>query len=341
MGLLKKVVLGLIAVVLAFVVLGFVFGGIALYQIVTPPAKFEVKSIAIADHDGYPAVKIAFETSKYPVSFYLLSPEGEKIDGEMASEPEKVAYLHLTPFKPYTNVVGERSYIVKAYYSNTEIWTKNITIKGVKPEVKLVNISTNSDLLGLSINGITLKVKNSGDTPLYLTTIPDNVKAYLDGKGITFTLEKTVVLPGEEKAADLGAIICQIGYEDIDREHTLQIDISGFKTDYTIPPAKVTLNIGKLGFGEFLGTKYLDNATVTVANGWTFPFNVKWIKILVNGKDYSSIFSWIPETKNVVKSGETAAYTLKFPLSTAGVGSKVEFYIGETRIATMEVTSPS
>jgi len=80
MGLLKKVVVGLIVVVLV---------GVALYEITKPSFGFEVKSIEIVDRDGYPSVKIRFETNKYPVSFYLLSSEGEKIDNKTIFEPEK------------------------------------------------------------------------------------------------------------------------------------------------------------------------------------------------------------------------------------------------------------
>jgi len=333
MGLLKKVVLGLIVVVLV---------GVALYEIAMPPIKFEAKSIEIVDRDGYPTVKIVFETSKYPVSFYLLTSEGEKISESTVDKPEKVTYLPLKSLKPFTNIVKEVSYVMKAYYSNTEIWSKKITIKGVKPEVKLVNINTSNGPLHLSINRATFKVKNLGDAPLYLTA--DSIEVYLDDRRVAAgALE--VVLPGEEKTVDFD-ITCLINYKDVtEKEHTLQIYLLGTRTNYTIPSVKVTLNIGKLmisGLGEF---KYLDNMTVTVTNEWVFPFSVNWISIeVVDNQGFSTLepVIWIPETKNVIKPGETVTYTLKFPYPPAVKWvSKVEFYLGGTKIATLEVTPPS
>ena len=106
-------------------------------HIAAPPAKFTVKLVEIVNHDVYPAVKIVFETDKYPITFYLLTPEGAAVYSYTATEPEKVVYLYLTPGEPYANIVNERHCIVKAYYLGKEIWRKEIVCKGVKPKVRV------------------------------------------------------------------------------------------------------------------------------------------------------------------------------------------------------------
>jgi len=243
----------------------------------------------------------------------------------------------------HTNIVGEKSYTIKALYSKTEIWSKDITIKGVKPEAKVVNINISTEFSGLTINPITLKVKNLGDAPLYLDSISSHefIKVYLDSQEIP-AIGQEIVLPSEEKVVNFVLLSPPIPYKDLDKEHTLQIYVSGNRTDYTIPPAKVTLNTEKLMFGELWGVKYLDNMTVTITNGWVYPFYVNWIGIMaVDRQGFSTLeaVTWIPEKKSAIMPGETATYTLKFliPPNTRAF-SRVEFYLGETKIATSEIT---
>ena len=75
MGVLKKALMGLGIAIAAIIALPSTIGLAGLYWVTTPP-KFEVRSVAIADHDGYPATKIAFETYRYAAKSYLMTPEG-------------------------------------------------------------------------------------------------------------------------------------------------------------------------------------------------------------------------------------------------------------------------
>jgi len=61
-------------------------------------------SITITDHDSYPCFRISFRTDSYPITF-LLMEEGRLLDTNVANKPGDVVYLHLTPGRPFTNIV--------------------------------------------------------------------------------------------------------------------------------------------------------------------------------------------------------------------------------------------
>lgn len=339
MSLLKKIAIAIGVIIAIIIIVGIALGGFVIYQITTPPTKFTVKSIEIVDYDGYPAIKIVFETNKYPITFHLLTPEGKEIWTYTATEPEKVVYLYLVPGGLHANIVGRNRYLIEAYYLNKEIWSKEITIKGVIPSVKIEKIIPEIDLTTLTLKKIIIKVTNLGDVPLYLDPLLGTIRLYLDGEKEPITIEggNATILPGTAKIVTLETMT-GIDYDKLDKRHVIEIVIADkFKFNYTIPPAKISLKVGSIKFTEFLGTKYVDNATVTITNNWVFPINVKWIRILINGEEYSALFSWLPETEQVVNPGETVTYTLKFPAYTAKVGSTVEFYIGSTKIASITI----
>ena len=70
---------------------------------------FEVKSVRLVNDYGIPSFRISFNTSDYPIHFYLLTPEGERINfldviGPMAN-PDNAIDLHLIPCCNYTNII--------------------------------------------------------------------------------------------------------------------------------------------------------------------------------------------------------------------------------------------
>ena len=323
MGVMKKVLIGLGITIAVIVVIG-------LYQVSVPP-KIEVKSVTVVDHNDYPAIKVVFETEKYPVKFYLMTPEGEKIYSTSASEPEKVVYLYLTPMKPYTNIVEEGKYIVKVLYLDKEIWEKEIDIKGVKPSIEIVDVEGKPELLQLTLKSIIIKVKNLGDVPLYVTNIPENIKIYVDGEKAPCTVETTTILPNESKEVEIESLAF-IKFDELGKDHSLEVEIANKRVEYKIPKLEPELELLEREYGEFLGTSYLDNVTISITNDWIFPIYVKWIRVFINGEEYSALVSTIPGEIEEIGTGETVRLTLKLPPATARRGSKVEIVLGASKL---------
>jgi len=330
MGVLKKVLMGLGIAVAAVIIVAALLLIIGLYQVSVPP-KIEVKSAAVVDHDGYPAIKVVFETEKYPVKFYLMTPEGEEIYSTSASEPEKVVYLHLTPMKPYTNIIEERKYIVKVLYLDKEIWEKEIDIKGVKPSIEIVDIKGKPELLQLTLKSIIIKVKNLGDVPLYVTNIPENIKIHVDGEKAPCTVETTTILPNESKVVEI-ELLASIKFDELGKDHNIEVEVAGKRVKHVIPKLEPELKLLDRKYGESLGSLYLDNVTISIANNWVFPIHVKWIRVFINGEEYSALVSAIPGEVEEIGTGETVELTLKLPWLTAKEGSKVEIALGASKL---------
>jgi len=184
---------------------------------------FTVNSVSIVDHNGIPSVKIVFDTRKYPITFYLLSSEGEKLGQTSASIPEKVVYLSLA--KWHENIVGRRMYQVKAYYYDNEVWSTSLTVNGVKPEVEKLGVVINS--FAVSLKNIT--IRNMGDVPLYVSSSPENVVIYIDGTKIYDPNIDSVVMSNEEKTIPVNVSL--IG--SINTVHIIKVNIAGFGFNYT------------------------------------------------------------------------------------------------------------
>jgi hypothetical protein len=246
---------------------------------------FEVKGIGIVDHDGYPCFKIPFKTSNYPVTFRLLTKEGELIDTYVADKPEEVVYLHLTPFKPFTNVIGPKSYVIKAFYGDKEVYSSSFDVKGAKADLKIKDVSFNASLL-LFLKKLTLEVRNEGDVPLYLT--PINIELYLDGLHEAFALypSSLAIEPGNTSSLSLEPVALAIDPRYLDREHKADIVIPNVtKISYTIEPLRPELRIEKVGLSPFLGAWKVDNITLTISNKGKYPINIKlWPEIYINEK---------------------------------------------------------
>lgn len=128
MGALSKA-LKILGIVIGVIVLFIVILLVAAFFYAVSPPHFTVKSVEIVDYDGYPAIEISFTTNKYPVDFYLMSPNGSEIYEYTATQPETADYLYLTPGEPYHNIVGEHEYVIDAYYSGNRIWSYDLTIQ--------------------------------------------------------------------------------------------------------------------------------------------------------------------------------------------------------------------
>jgi len=190
---------------------------------------FTVGSVSIVDHNGITSVKINFFAKKYPITFYLLSSEGEKLSqasvstSDNASSLERVVYLSLAGW--HVNIVGKRVYQVKAYYYDDELWSTTIIVNGVKPEVESLGVVVND--WGVSLKNMT--IRNMGDVPLYISSFPENVVIYIDGTEIYHTNIDSVVMPNEEKTIPVNVSL--IG--SVNTSHIIQVKIAGVTFNYT------------------------------------------------------------------------------------------------------------
>jgi len=333
----KKIALGLTVVVLV---------GVALYEIAVPPLKFEVKSIAVVDYDGYPAVKIDFETNRYPVMFKLSLLGGGEIDTRAVSKSEKVIYLYLGDKN--TNIIGPKTYTVNVFYSGNLIWSKNIVVEGVKPHLTAFRISTDSSLPNaFVIKGGVIEIENLGDTPLYLT--PANVKFRCNGDVLETNFKPEVVLPNEQKVIEFEtSIYGYIWSEDLDEEHWTSVSISegtpvestGYVVVYSLTGGSsfiVSLTFQNLHYEAIGWTTYLSSLDIRIHNYWLWKFNPEWIKIIIDGIDYTKNCKWESYTTDLVNPGEEAVFRLYLPPLIARPGSVVSLYIGGSAIGRLGV----
>jgi hypothetical protein len=189
----RKTLLALLVVAILFSLL--LVAGALIYLIYKP--SFEVRSIMIADHGGYPSLKISFSTDAYPVTFHLLTPEGEEMGSCIAEKPEEVVYLNLSGL--HTNIIGPKTYLLKVFYKDLLLLDYNITIGGARAYLKIVSVTTRAEPSGLGVK-IIAEVENTGDVPLYLHK--ENIRLCLDNETLPFTLKKGITL-NPYRAAEL------------------------------------------------------------------------------------------------------------------------------------------
>jgi len=304
---------------------------------------FEVKSIGIVDHNGNAAVKIIFSTSKYPIDFYILTADGEKVYYVTVDAPESVAYLHLTPYG-YTNIIGERAYMIKAYYLGKEVWNKTIVVKGVKPEIEVVEVSAQADYHYLYLLDAVLKIRNLGDMPLYITSeiTSENLAFYLDGDKQYTIVERTTIMPNDEKLIRVSLskefiTYTRIDSAEIDREHILEFVVANARAKYVIPPAKVELSIVGKSTDSCCGYITEFKIYMRLINRWTYPINVNWIRVYEDGTKISNWVTWTPtdkpREKGVVEPGEAASFMTY--LYYCKPNSVIDFYFAGTKLATI------
>ena len=321
MGMAKKILLVLLIVVALFFLL--LIAGALTYK-----PTFEIKSIGIADHDGYPCFKILFKTSDYPVTFRLLTKEGELVDTNMANKPEEVIYLYLTPGKPYANIVGSKSYVIKAFYGDKEVYSGSFDVKGAKADLKIKDVSLNASFSSLDLKKLTIEVKNEGDVPLYVNSM--NIELYLDDSQKPFVLSPSslTLMPGNISSLSLEPLAF-IDPKYLDREHRIDVVISDVtKSSYNVEPLKPELRIEKVGLSPFLGTWDVDNITLTISNRGKYPIDIKWLEIYVNDKPVS-VLLWISSIE-IIEPGEEKTVTLDLSFITTSRPFILKVKLGAT-----------
>jgi hypothetical protein len=304
MGIVRKILL-------AFLVLVALFFLLLIVTVLTYKPSFEVRSIRIVDHDDSPCFKISFKTSDYPIKFYLLTKEGELIDTYVADKPEEVVYLYLTPGKSFTNIVGPKSYVIRAFYEDKEVYSSSFDINGAKADLKIKDVSFEAFSSSLGLKGLTIEVRNEGDVPLY--PIRMNIELYLDNSHASScsSFSYSPINPGDVSSLSL---ICysSIASEDLDKEHRVDIVIHDIaRTSYTIEPLNVGLRIDNVGISSLYGEGWsVNNITLTISNRGRYPINAKWVKAYVNEKP---ILVLLPESlTEIIEPGEEKTVTYKY-----------------------------
>jgi hypothetical protein len=310
MGTAKKILLVLVVLLL--------IGGALTYK-----PSFEVRNIRIVDHYGYPCLKISFRTSSYPIRFELLTKEGEVISSVLVEEPEDVVYLYLTE-EHYTNMVGSKSYVIKAFYGYKEVYSGSFDVKGAKADLEIKD-AIFEDTSPPRLERLIIEVRNEGDVPLYLN--PINIKLYLDNLEKSFYLSpKTLTLePGNSLNLSLEPWLADLKY--LDKEHRVDVVIPSIaRASYIIEPLKPELRIEKVGLRPLLGTWDVDNITLTISNRGKYPINTGWLEIYVNDKPVSS---WTSSVR-IIEPGEERVVILDLSFATTSRPFKLKVRLGET-----------
>lgn len=335
---LRKLFYAVWTIIGIMIIIVFIVVGIGLWRVVTPP-EFKVTSLGIVDDNGYPAIRIVFETDKYPITFKLLAPQGKEIYTYIATKGEKLVHLHLTPLAPYTNVIGPQKYVVKVFYMESELASLDITVEGVKPVIRIVSIETKPLFADLLVEKLFVKIRNDGDAPLYISDIPKNIKVFFDDEEVVCAVNETVITPGEEKAVTIKSTI-SIPANTLDREHVITVAVGGARAKFMIPKLALEINAIEYNLKEVLGQKYVTNMTITITNTWDYPIRIDWITMYIGNENHGSISMYIRKTKTtkeVLEPGKSREYILEFPPFNVKPGSTVEFYVGEALISSLTI----
>ncbi|RSN75997.1 hypothetical protein D6D85_05035 [Candidatus Methanodesulfokora washburnensis] len=263
---------------------------LVLYTATKP--SLTVKSVEVTDVESkppevlglhYPAIRILFKTDKYPVKFYLMTPEGDMINSYEAKLPEETAYLAIG--KPWENIVGSRSYVVKAFIEEKEVFRREVNVKGLSGSARVLNVSIGTELYpNLSgvksipepvINKILIEVENSGDVPLYLSSSVLSA----DGNPLVFKPSKVAIMPGSREKVELS--IPWVIY--LDKRHVFTVSIPGIgNSSYTAEPLRPEVRVESVGLrpNYIPGLRnappvgyFLDNVTITVRNTEAYPIS--------------------------------------------------------------------
>ncbi|RSN77415.1 MAG: hypothetical protein DSO07_10105 [Thermoproteota archaeon] len=322
MRIVRKILLVLLVLVVLFFLL--LIGGALTYK-----PSFEVRSIGVVDYDGYPCLKISFRTGDYPIEFKLLTKEGESIYFTFATKPEEVVYLYLTPGKPFTNIVGSKSYVIKAFYGDKEVYSGSFDVKGAKADLKIKDASFKAYYSSLSLEGLTIEVRNEGDVPLYLNWM--NIGLYLDNLQKSFSLSPSTLTlePGNISTLGLEPVFSSVDLEYLNEEHRVDVVIPDIaRASYIIEPLKPGLRIEKVSLSPFLNEWSVDSITLTISNGGKYPININWLKIYLNDKPIPGLLSISPI--EIIKPGEEKTVTLGLSFVTTSRPFTLKVRLGAT-----------
>ncbi len=151
-------------------------------------ATFSVNSWSVDDYDGFPCINIYFKC-KGRVNLEMLDPNQEKVDNDFFYSDGNTS-LNLGN---YRENIDSGKYYLKAYDKNDkEIFSKDFSFSNSDLSILSCEQRWWGNSAGYSLIGLELKVKNSGDLPVY----PYTISIVTDSKEVSSLILPTVVLPG-------------------------------------------------------------------------------------------------------------------------------------------------
>jgi len=163
--------------------------------------KLEVKGLYIDDSNGYPSIIIDFTANKYGFVFKLFDERGGLIDMKTPIEGATRISLSLTGLKPYITITEPRTYVLKVFYNDREVYSKTINVNGASILAELLECDVEKSTSELKLLSLYIWVKNTGDAPLYLCDVACTppLEVYINGEKAQFYLsrELLVIRPGE------------------------------------------------------------------------------------------------------------------------------------------------
>jgi len=176
--------------------------------------SFSLKSYEVCDDDGFAGLSSVFSATG-TVTVKLFYPDGSLLDSELFLSGNNGAVFHLAPYK---ETVAPGQYVLRAYDKNDkEISEKPLSFKG--PDLSITSCSQKwwrSWRGSYSLIGLTMKVRNSGDTPAYPYTTELNV----DSKTYSGYILPVVILPNEIKNID-----CSIYVDSVPKDSTFSASL--------------------------------------------------------------------------------------------------------------------
>jgi len=231
------VVWTVVGILIIVIIASFLY---AVYQVGAPP-KFAVKSIAIDDVEGYPSLVIDFATDKYAgLVFKLFDEKGKLIDTRFPTEGETRATLSLVGLRPYTSILEPKTYILKVFYNDKEIFSKRISVKGVAIEARLVDYRIEEFMGRPALKTIVVEITNVGDAPLYVCEVVCSppLKIFVDGEeavpSIVAEKKPIVIKPGESKQLRIDVLPIQLERQSVE----IEMVIGSIKQSFSITLAK-------------------------------------------------------------------------------------------------------
>jgi hypothetical protein len=211
------------------------------------PPRLEVRGLRVDDFEGLPSVIIDFSTDKYGIVFKLFDEEGHLMDVAMPAQGASRVALSLVGLKPYTVITESKTYVIRAFYRDCELFSRTITVKGASMRVRPLGCTVESTASGLKLESLIIEVENTGDVPLYAfdvrPVIPDlvpllktyiNLEVRIDGEKSLISLAGEMPIirmrPGERKELMIDLLNVTVEKPEV----SIEVGIGGLKGSFKL-----------------------------------------------------------------------------------------------------------